>query len=417
MRPEPVEGPTDVESLLRLLAPQVLGAVVRRYGNFDTAEDAVQEALLAAATQWPADGVPDNPKSWLITVAARRLTDLLRSEQARRRREDTVARWEVPRQQAGTVDSPAESDDTLILLFMCCHPALSAPAQIALTLRAVGGLTTTEVARAFLVSEGAMTRRITRAKEQIKNSGLPFRLPAPAERTDRLASVLHVLYLIFTEGYAATAGASLHRAELSTEAIRLTRMVYQALPDDGEVAGLLALMLLTDARRTARTNAAGELVPLAEQNRSLWNTDDIAEGVALITKALPRGTAGPYQLQAAIAAIHDEAPSEQETDWPQIKGLYELLLQMSDNPMVALNHVVAVAMADGPTAGLQRLDSVAGDKQLAEDHRLYAVRGHLLEMTGDKNAAREAYQAAAHRATNLAQQRYLNRQAAKLHQG
>jgi RNA polymerase sigma factor (sigma-70 family) len=414
MSPEPVEGRTDVESLLRQLAPQVLGAVVRRYGNFDTAEDAVQEALLAAATQWPTDGVPDNPKGWLITVAARRLTDLLRSEQARRRREDTVARWEVPRQQAGTADSTADSDDTLILLFMCCHPALSAPSQIALTLRAVGGLTTGEVARGFLVSERTMTRRITRAKQQIKDSGIPFRLPAPAERADRLASVLHVLYLIFTEGYAATTGASLHRAELSTEAIRLTRMVAKALPDDGEVAGLLALMLLTDARRAARTTATGELVPLAEQDRSLWNTDDIAEGVALITKVLPRGTAGPYQLQAAIAAIHDEAPSEHETDWSQIKALYELLLQMSDNPMVALNHVVAVAMADGPAVGLQRLDSLADDKQLAEDHRRYAVRAHLLEMTGDKDAAREAYRGAARRATNLAQQRYLNRQAAKL---
>jgi RNA polymerase sigma factor (sigma-70 family) len=414
MSPEPVEGRTDVESLLRQLAPQALGAVVRRYGNFDTAEDAVQEAMLAAATQWPTDGVPDNPKGWLITVAARRLTDLLRSEQARRRREDTVARWEVPRQQAGIADSTADSDDTLILLFMCCHPALSAPSQIALTLRAVGGLTTGEVARAFLVSEGTMTRRITRAKQQIKDSGIPFRLPAPAERAERLASVLHVLYLIFTEGYAATTGASLHRAELSTEAIRLTRMVAKALPDDGEVAGLLALMLLTDARRAARTTASGELVPLAEQDRSLWNTDDIAEGVALITKVLPRGTAGPYQLQAAIAAIHDEAHSEHETDWPQIKALYELLLQMSDNPMVALNHVVAVAMADGPAVGLQRLDSLADDKQLAEDHRRYAVRAHLLEMTGDKDAAREAYRGAARRATNLAQQRYLNRQAAKL---
>jgi RNA polymerase sigma factor (sigma-70 family) len=414
MHPEPVEGRTDVGGLLRQLAPQVLGAVVRRYGNFDTAEDAVQEAMLAAATQWPGDGVPDNPKGWLITVAARRLTDLLRSEQARRRRENTAARWEVPRQQPDTAESPADSDDTLILLFMCCHPALSPPSQIALTLRAVGGLTTTEVARAFLASEATMTRRITRAKQQIKDSGIPFRLPAPAERVERLTSVLHVLYLIFTEGYAATTGASLHRAELSTEAIRLTRMVYSVLPDDGEVAGLLALMLLTDARRAARTTVTGELVPLAEQDRSRWNADFIAEGVALITKVLPRGTTGPYQLQAAIAAIHDEASSEQETDWPQIKALYELLLHMSDNPMVALNHVVAVAMADGPAAGLQQLDSLAGEKQLAEDHRLYAVRAHLLQMTGDTAAAREEYLAAARRATNLPQQRYLNRRAAML---
>ena len=404
----------DVESLLRQLAPQVLGAVVRRYGNFDTAEDAVQEALLAAAMQWPSDGVPDNPKGWLIMVAARRLTDLLRSEQARRRREDTVARWELPKQQADPTDSTADSDDTLILLFMCCHPALSAPAQIALTLRAVGGLTTAEVARAFMVSEATMTRRITRAKQQIKDSGVPFRLPARAERVERLAAVLHVLYLIFTEGYAATAGPSLHRVELSTEAIRLTRMVHEVLPDDGEVAGLLALMLLTDARRAARTNDTGELVPLAEQDRSLWNGDDIAEGVELITEALPRGILGPHQLQAAIAAIHDEAPSAEETDWPQIKALYEMLLQISDNPMVALNHAVAVAMADGPTAGLERVATLTGDKQLAGDHRLYAVRAHLLEMTGDMAAAREAYLAAARRATNLPQQRYLNRRAAML---
>jgi RNA polymerase sigma factor (sigma-70 family) len=401
----------DVGSLRRHLAPQVLGAVVRRYGNFDTAEDAVQEAMLAATTQWPGDGVPENPKGWLITVAARRLTDLLRSEQARRRREDTVARWELPTQQADAAESLADSDDTLILLFMCCHPALTPPSQIALTLRAVGGLTTTEVARAFLVSEATMTRRITRTKQQIKDSGIPFRPPDPEERTDRLTAVLHVLYLIFTEGYAATTGPRLHRVELSTEAIRLTRIVHRLLPDDGEVAGLLALMLLTDARRAARTTASGELVPLSEQNRSRWNADAIAEGVALITEVLPRGTTGPYQLQAAIAAIHDEAHSAEETDWPQIKSLYGLLLQISDNPMVALNHAVAVAMADGPTVGLQRLERLAGDKQLAEDHRLYAVRAHLLEMSGDTAAAREAYLAAARRATNLPQQRYLNRRA------
>jgi RNA polymerase sigma factor (sigma-70 family) len=405
---------TDVESLLRQLAPQVLGAVVRRYGNFDTAEDAVQEAMLAATTQWPSEGVPDNPKGWLITVAARRLTDLLRSEQARRRREDTVARWELRMQQPDPAENTADADDTLILLFMCCHPALTPPSQIALTLRAVGGLTTTEVARAFLVSEATMTRRITRAKQQIKDSGIPFRLPAQQERAERLAAVLHVLYLIFTEGYAATTGPRLHRIELSPEAIRLTRIVHQLLPDDGEVAGLLALMLLTDARRAARTTASGELIPLGEQDRSLWNADYIAEGVTLITRALPRGKAGPYQLQAAIAAIHDEAPSAEETDWPQIRALYELLLQMSDNPMLALNHAVAVAMADGPTAGLQRLETLSTDKQLAEDHRLYAVRAHLLEMSGDATAAREAYLAAARRATNLPQQRYLNRQATKL---
>jgi RNA polymerase sigma factor (sigma-70 family) len=404
----------DVEHLLRQLAPQVLGAVVRRYGHFDIAEDAVQEAMLAAATQWPKEGLPENPKGWLITVAARRLTDLLRSEQARRRREDTVARRQLPEQQTEAVERPDDSDDTLILLFMCCHPALSPSSQIALTLRAVGGLTTAEVARAFLVSEATMTRRITRAKQQIKDSGVPFRLPGRPQRAERLAVVLHVLYLIFTEGYAATSGHNLYRVELSTEAIRLTRMVQQLLPNDGEVAGLLALMLLTDARRHARTTPNGELVPLTDQDRTLWDADKITEGVALITEALPRGTAGPYQLQAAIAAIHDEAPSAEETDWPQIKALYELLLQISDNPVIALNHAVAVAMADGPTSGLQRLDRLATDKQLAEDHRLYAVRAHLLEMSGETEAACEAYRAAARRAKNLPQQRYLIGRATRL---
>jgi RNA polymerase sigma factor (sigma-70 family) len=265
---------TAVENLLRQLAPQVLGAVVRRHGHFDIAEDAVQDAMLAAATQWPNEGLPDNPKGWLITVAARRLTDLLRSEQARRRREDTVARWDLPVQQTGTAERAADTDDTLILLFMCCHPVLSPTSQIALTLRAVGGLSTAEVGRAFLVSEATMTRRITRAKQQIKHSQVPFRLPAPEQRAERLAVVLHVLYLIFTEGYAATSGSSLYRAELSAEAIRLTRIVHHLLHDDGEVAGRLALMLLTDARRPAWTTANGELVPLAEQDRTLgWRQD------------------------------------------------------------------------------------------------------------------------------------------------
>jgi RNA polymerase sigma factor (sigma-70 family) len=405
---------TAVENLLRQLAPQVLGAVVRRYGHFDIAEDAVQEAMLAAATQWPNEGMPDNPKGWLITVAARRLTDLLRSEQARRRREDDVARWQLPGQQTDTAERAGDSYDTLILLFMCCHPALSPTSQIALTLRAVGGLSTAEVGRAFLVSEATMTRRITRAKQQIKDSGVPFRLPARDQRPERLAVVLHVLYLIFTEGYAATSGGSLYRAELSAEAIRLTRILHHLMPDDGEVAGLLALMLLTDARRRARTTVNGELVPLAEQDRSLWDADKISEGIALITEALPHGVTGPYQLQAAIAAVHDEAASSEATDWPQIKALYELLLQISDNPIIALNHAVAVAMADGPTGGLQRLEALAADKQLAEDHRLFAVRAHLLEMNGETVAAREAYRAAARRASNLPQQRYLNARADRL---
>ncbi len=409
----------QVEDLLRRLAPQVLGAVVRRYGHFDTAEDAVQEALIAAATQWPKDGIPDYPQGWLITVTSRRLTDLLRSEQARHRREDTMARRALPDEWLSpAADRPAsESDDTLILLFMCCHPSLSPASQIALTLRAVGGLSTAEIARAFLVPEATMTRRISRAKQTIKKSGAPFRLPPAPERAERLGVVLHVLYLIFNEGYASTAGPSLQRTELTTEAIRLTRMVHRLLPDDGEIMGLLALMLLTDARRPARTAPDGALIPMSEQDRSRWIPGYIVEGVALISDALPRGQAGPYQLQAAIAAIHDEAPSAEATDWPQIVALYELLMQIAENPMVALNHAVAVAMVHGPQAGLELLAKIEADERITEDHRLHAVRGHLLEMAGDRIAARDSYEAAATRTSSFPQQRYLNARAARLADG
>ena len=408
-------GYGEAEDLLRQLAPQVLGALVRRYGHFDTAEDAVQEALLAAATQWPAEGLPGNPRGWLITVASRRLTDLLRSEQSRRAREEAAARrippgeWLTP-----AADAATDSDDTLILLFLCCHPALSPASQIALTLRAVGGLTTAEVARALLVPEATMTRRITRAKVQVADSGVPFRMPNGPEREQRLTVVLHVLYLIFTEGYAATSGPGLFRADLSAEAIRLTRIVRRLLPGDGEVAGLLALMLLTDARRPARTGPAGELIPLDEQDRSRWDQAKIAEGVALVTGALPRGDVGPYQLQAAIAAVHDEAASAGATDWPQILALYDLLLRISDNPVVALNHAVAVAMTHGPAVGLERLGRLETDRRIAGDHRLEAVRAHLLEMGGQRQAARAAYQAAAQRTMSLPHQRYLNARAARL---
>jgi RNA polymerase sigma factor (sigma-70 family) len=407
---------TELEDLLRVLAPQVLGAVVRRYGHFATAEDAVQEALLAAATQWPRDGVPDSPRGWLITVAARRLTDLLRAEQARQRREETIAQWTLPDDWlAPAADRPpSDSDDTLILLFMCCHPALTAASQIALTLRAVGGLSTAEVARAFLVPQATMARRISRAKQQIKDSGLPFAMPTGPQRAQRLDAVLHVLYLIFNEGYASTSGPSLHRADLEAEAIRLTRLVHRLLPDDSEVTGLLALMLLTDARRPARTGPDGALIPMAEQDRSRWNRDYIAEGVTLISAALPRGATGPYQLQAAIAALHDEAVTAPDTDWPQITALYELLMRLSDNPMVALNHAVAVAMTRGAHAGLDLLAQLEADERIAGDHRLHAVRAHLLETAGDRDAARAAYLEAARRCTSPPQQRYLNGRAARL---
>ncbi len=407
---------TRVEDLLRMQAPQVLGALVRRYGNFDIAEDATQEALIAAATQWGTDNLPDNPRAWLITVASRRLTDLLRADQARRRREDTVARWVLaetrqPDEQP-VPRSGAATDDSLTLLLLCCHPSLPAPAQIALTLRAVGGLTTTEIARAFLVPEATMARRISRAKQRIKDSGLPFRLPPVAELDQRLAAVLHVLYLIFNEGYVSTTGPTLQRADLAAEAIRLTRLLHRLQPQDAEVTGLLALMLLTDARRPARTDHGGAPIPMAEQDRSLWNADQIAEGAALLTDALPRGSTGPYQLQAAIAAVHDEAPTAADTDWPQILALYELLLRTGDNPVVALNHAVAVAMVHGPRAGLDRLDQLESTGVLSgalaeQDHRLPSVRGHLLELAGDGPAAVAAYRMAAARTSSLQQQRYL----------
>lgn len=404
-----------LEDLLRPLVPQVLSAVVRRYGNFDLAEEAVQESLLAAYEQWPAQGTPDSPRGWLITVASRRLTDLLRREQARRRREETVARWALAEEgNSLAFRAVPDADDSLILLFMCCHPMLSPASQIALTLRAVAGLTTAEIARAFLVSEPTMTRRITRAKQRIAISGVPFRMPEGQERATRLDAVLHVLYLTFNEGYAATTGASVQRMELSDEAIRLARIVHRLLPNDSEVTGLLALMLLTNARRTTRTNTSGELVPMAEQDRAQWDQTAIADGVALITKALSSGPVGPYQLQAAIAAIHDEAPSVESTDWPQIVALYELLLRCAENPVVRLNHAVAVAMARGPQAGLALIHQIETDDRVATGHRLHAVVGHLLEMDGKNAAAHDAYLAAARRATSLPMQRYLYARAARL---
>lgn len=406
----------ETEDLLRRLAPQVLGAVVRRYGNFDLAEDATQEALVAAAAQWPRDGMPDNPKGWLITIAARRLTDLLRSDQARRRRENTIAQWAIPEPQVSLPGEAgrADHDDTLILLSMCCRQSLSVTSQIALTLRAVGGLTTTEIARAFLVTEGTVTRRITRAKQSIKDSGIPFAPPSATERAGRLDAVLRVLYLIFNEGYASTAGPELQRTEMASEAIRLARAVHMAVPQDCEVTGLLALMLLTHARHRARTGPDGSLIPMSDQDRTLWDPEAIAEGVSLITGALPFGPTGPYQLQAAIAAVHDEATSWELTDWPQIVALYEVLLRIDRNPVVALNHAVAVAMVRGPQAALELIADLEGDTRVNEDRRFHAVRGHLLEMVGDRQAARDAYEAAARRATNLQQRRYLHVRATDL---
>lgn len=397
-----------IEDLLRELAPQVLGALVRRHRQFDACEDAVQEALIAAAQQWPRDGLPDSPRGWLTAVAERRLVDSWRSERARREREERVATLEPD----DVAEVPPDGDDTLALLFLCCHPALTPPSQIALTLRAVGGLATDQIARAFLVPEATMAQRISRAKQRVKASGGSFELPAPDEREARLRAVLHVLYLIFNEGYASSSGPRLQRGELTGEAIRLTRLLRRLLPDDGEVAGLLALMLLTDARRAARTTAAGDLVPLADQDRSRWDRAAIAEGDALLTATLPRGRVGPYQLQAAIAAVHAEAARAQDTDWPQILALYLLLERVEPNPVVTLNRAVALAMVDGPRAGLELLATLDADERLAGHHRLAAVRAHLLELAGERDAARGAYREAARRTTSLPEQRYLERRAA-----
>jgi RNA polymerase sigma factor (sigma-70 family) len=391
------------EQLLRELAPQVLGAVVRRYGDFALAEDAVQEALVAATLQWPDTGVPDNPRAWLIQVAARRMTDQLRSEIARRRREQVVVAETIDRVEP---DAPVETeDDTLLLLYMCCHPALTGPSAIALTLRAVGGLTTLEIANAFLVPEATMAQRISRAKQSIKKSGVGFRMPSDDERVDRLASVLHVLYLIFNEGYTASVGTELARVDLSTEAIRLARAVHHQLPDDPEVAGLLALMLLTDARRPARTGPDGELIPLDDQDRTRWDRDAIVEGTRLIEKAIAMGAIGTYQLQAAIAAVHDAAPHADDTDWTEIMGLYGLLARMTENPMVELNYAIAVAMVHGPARGLELIAAL--DARLPNHYRLDAVRAHLHERAGDRDKALLHYRIAASRTTSIPERDYL----------
>jgi RNA polymerase sigma factor (sigma-70 family) len=402
------------EDLLRELAPQVLGALTRRYGQFDACEDAVQEALLAATVQWPGDGVPDRPRAWLNRVATRTLVDHLRSDSARRRREATVALDPTHQPPAPDSDWDQDPDDTLVLLFLCCHPALSPPSQLALTLRAVGGLTTAQIASAFLVPEPTIAQRISRAKQRIRDTGARFELPSSAERDRRLSVVLHVLYLLFNEGYTATSGPALSRADLTVEAIRLTRLLHQMLPREGEVAGLLALMLLTDARRAARTDIDGSIVPLADQARERWDSSAIAEGTVLLTRTLGTGPVGQYQIQAAIAAIHDEAPTAADTDWPQILALYDVLVHVAPGPVVTLSRAVALAMVHGPTAGLAAIATLDADDQLTHSHRLEAVRAHLLEQAGDPDAAHDSYLRAARLTASLPEQRYLTRRAAQL---
>ena len=404
----------ETERLLQELAPQVLGAVVRRFHDFAAAEDAVQEALLQAATQWPDEGLPRNPRAWLTAVAFRRMTDQIRNESARRRREDESAAEALrAAEPTALFEPPPEQDDTLVLLFMCCHPTLTLNSAIALTLRAVGGLTTAEIAKAFLAPEATMAQRISRAKQTIKDSGIPFQLPTVEARAERMRAVLHVLYLIFNEGYTTSGGDRLQRVELSQEAIRLARILCRLLPDDAEAAGLLGLMLLTDARRGARTNADGDLITLDHQDRTLWDREQIAEGVALISTALPRGAVGPYQLQAAIAAVHDEAARAEDTDWPQILALYDLLKRMTGNPIVALNHAIAAAMVHGTARGLELLDGLKADARVADHHRFHAVRGHLLEMAGDRAGAAQHYRTAAAKTGSLPERNYLLMQAAR----
>lgn len=405
---------TTSEHLLRELAPQVLGAVARRFHDFPSAEDAVQEAMIAAFRQWPQEGVPEKPRAWLIRVACRRTTDHVRSEIARREREASVAAESESLPPAFEIETDMDPDDTLILLFMCCHPALTASSAIALTLRAVGGLTTAEIANAFLVPEATMAQRISRAKQNIKASEIPFCLPPPRERAERLPTVLHVLYLIFNEGYASSKGVHLLRLDLAREAIRLTRNAKALLPENPEIAGLLALMLLTDARRAARTGPDEELIPLDRQDRTLWDRAEITEGVELLRSALAKGAVGLYQLQAGIAAVHDEAERAEDTDWPQILGLYELLKQVAPGPMVTLNHAIAAAMVHGPSKGLELLGALDSDPRIAGHYRLDAVRAHLFEKVGDHEAAIKHYRIAAARTASIPERNYLMTQAARL---
>jgi RNA polymerase sigma factor (sigma-70 family) len=406
----------DVGGLLRQLTPQVLGVVLRRHGGLDLCEDAVQEALAAAAVAWPVEGLPDSPLAWLVTVANRRLVDQVRADRARRGREERIMFGSPAAEAVQRLDdrSDTDRDDTLVLLLLCCHPTLTAPSQIALTLRAVGGLTTAEIAAAFFVPETTMAQRISRAKKAIRDAGATFSLPLPDQLEPRMAALMHVLYLVFNEGYSATSGPDIHRPDLTIEAVRLTRQLHRLRPNDSEIAGLLTLMVLTEARRPARTTSTGELIALAQQDRSLWDHPAIREGIELITAALAEGPIGAYQLQAAIAAVHDEAPRADDTDWAQILALYQTLDQLAPNPMATINRAVAVGMVHGPAAGLELLATVARDDRVADHHLLHAVRAHLLHMTGDNNRAASAFAAAAQRTATIPEKQYLQRRAHEL---
>jgi RNA polymerase sigma factor (sigma-70 family) len=404
----------SVEHLLREITPQVLGALTRRHRDFAAAEDAVQEALLDASMQWPLQGVPQNPAGWLYKTASRRFTDALRSDIARRRREEQMNDPTEETHVQAVEEFEPEQDDTLVLLFMCSHPALTPTTAVALMLRAVGGLTTREIGAAFFVSEATMAQRISRAKQTIIESKVSFELPSAAERAQRLQSVLHVLYLIFNEGYASSSGHALQRVDLSTEAIRLARALQMSTEDSPEIPGLLALMLLTDARRAARTDAGGELIPLDEQDRALWDRQLIEEGVSLVEQAMAKGRVGPYQVQAAIAALHDRSQTTEDADWAQIHAFYLLLERMTGNPMITLNRAVATAMVEGPDAGLRVVDTVSEDARIKGHYRIHAVRAHLHERAGRNELALEHYRLAAEATASLPERNYLVRKAARL---
>jgi RNA polymerase sigma factor (sigma-70 family) len=395
---------------LRTLGPQVLAALIQRHRDFDLCEDAVQDALLEAIEQWPVRGVPGNPRAWLATVATRRLIDRIRSDHSRRRREEQLMFGSPPAEilhAAADDKHDPDRDDSLRLLFLCCHPALTPPTQIALTLRAVGGLTTAEIASAFFVPEATMAQRISRAKQLIRQAGATFSMPPTEELDERLRTVLHVLYLIFNEGYTTSADDTVNRTDLTREAVRLTRALQAARPGDPEVKGLLALMLLTEARRAARTDPDGKLIQLADQDRSRWDRALIAEGCRLVTDALQHGPLGTYQLQAAIAAVHDEAPATEDTDWPQVLLLYQMLDRIAPNPMATLNRSLALAMVQGPEAGLARLATLDGDRRVASHHRLHAMRGQLMEMAGRREESRQAFEMAARLCASRPERAYL----------
>lgn len=394
-------------ALFKDLSPRILGALVRRYRDLQACEDALQEALLQAAQSWPRTGVPDDPRAWLIHVANRRMVDVVRSETSRRLREEVVVSVvPVDEQLALAADEALsqERDDSLELLFMCCQPSLTSASAIALTLRAVGGLTTAEIARAFIVPEMTMAQRLSRARQTLKDAGVQ-----EVDRRARLPSVMHVLYLIFNEGYVASAGDDVHRVDLAEEAIRLTRMLRRSLPAEPEVMGLLALMLLTDARRDARTGASGEVIPLDAQDRTKWNRAQIEEGSALVESAFNQRDVGAYQLQAAIASLHDEASSTETTDWPQIIELYSALLKLTPSPMVALNRAIAVSMVEGPRAGLELISTLNFDH-----YRVDATRAHLLEKLGEVSEAVTLYRRAADRTDSTPERNHLLLKAAQL---